>query len=390
MNIAILIPELGGGGAERTAQKIGDYFVRRGDSVFFFVGHYGVHQAYPVKGKIIKTGIEPLYSWRSSSIFLTRDQLITQSLKIRKLKREYHIDVSISLMEHFNALNVLSNVGDTVITSVRTLLSERQLPGALYAKSMVRWIYNKSDQVVVLSNDGKRDMIDNYGIYSKKLSIIPNFINNDKKNEADLISNRLSVYKDKIIIVIGRLENVKQQDHIIRAFSYVHRIVKNSKLIFLGQGPLYSYLMKTAKNLEVDDCVEFKGFVSDTSKYMRIASLNVMTSQCEGFPNSMIEAMSWGIPVVASESKGGIHEILDSVGVNKNEIRETKYGLMTPQLLQLKSFGSELTLEERKLGEAMAQVLTNQELYMRFCKASIDRAKDYSEDKIMELWEAII
>ena len=58
MNIAILIPELGGGGAQRVAQIIGDYYCEKGEKVFYFLLESSIGQAYPVKGQIVHTGIK--------------------------------------------------------------------------------------------------------------------------------------------------------------------------------------------------------------------------------------------------------------------------------------------------------------------------------------------
>ena len=57
MNIAILIPELGGGGAERVAQILGNYYVKHNNKVYYFLADSTVKQDYPVEGKIIKTNI---------------------------------------------------------------------------------------------------------------------------------------------------------------------------------------------------------------------------------------------------------------------------------------------------------------------------------------------
>lgn len=58
MNIAILIQTLGGGGAERVAQIIGDYYVEQGHNVYYFLGDTDIKQVYPVKGQIVNTGIK--------------------------------------------------------------------------------------------------------------------------------------------------------------------------------------------------------------------------------------------------------------------------------------------------------------------------------------------
>ena len=60
MNIAILIPEMGGGGAERVAKNLGDYYSRRGENVFYFLGDSNTQSLYSMSGEVIQTNIKPI------------------------------------------------------------------------------------------------------------------------------------------------------------------------------------------------------------------------------------------------------------------------------------------------------------------------------------------
>ena len=126
---------------------------------------------------------------------------------MRKWKQKYCIDVAISFMEEFNYLNILSKGKEKVITRICTILSQRdELKGILYHRNMVRFFYNFSDKVIVMSDYAKEDMHVNYGISYKKLKKIPNpAIRYDKEpTEAGW------EYGDQSIICVGRLEHVKQ------------------------------------------------------------------------------------------------------------------------------------------------------------------------------------
>ena len=152
MNIAILIPELGGGGAERVAQILGDYYVDRGEKVFYFLQDLNIRQDYPVKGQIIKTRIRSCMEENDVSDIQRMMRLIRSSLQMRRLKRQYHIDAAISFMEEFNYINVLSKGREKVIARVCTILSTRkELNGFLYKKGIVRFFYSRADRVVVMS-----------------------------------------------------------------------------------------------------------------------------------------------------------------------------------------------------------------------------------------------
>ncbi|WP_196590712.1 glycosyltransferase [Pectinatus frisingensis] len=391
MNIAILIPELGGGGAEHVAQRIGNFFVARGHQVYYFLGDFGVPVHYSVKGKIVRTGIRPIYPWRMNSYVLTGGQLWHNAQCIKALKRRYAIDVSISFMEQFNAINVLSRCGDKIIVRVCTILSARSLTGVLYHRRMLHFLYSLADTVVVMARDGQREMTDIYDIFPRKISIIPNPVHLQQKSWEQMRVLRLERYVKKQVLVVGRLEGVKQQDHIIRAFAAVAAKIPEAQLTILGQGPLLAYLKKLADMEHLEDRVNFPGFVEDIQPYLMDASVCVITSKCEGFPNGIIEAMTWAIPIVAADAPGGCRDILDCFDMDQEGVRICPYGIMTPQLpIRKINFGELLWPQEHALAEAMMHILTDEDLFISLAVKSYQRARDYEITKIMELWGRIL
>lgn len=209
MNIAILIPSLGGGGAERVAQIIGDYYCEKGETVYYFLADNGVKQVYSVKGQIVNTGIKEVCGDDASGYFWTLAEMMKPSLKLRKLKWKYHIDVAISFMERFNYINVLSKGKEKVITRICTVLSEREdVRGPLYSKSMLHLLYNHSDAVVVMSDYVKKDMYKKYDVSTAKMYKIPNpAIRYDENGlESEWI------YGNYAVICVGRLDKIKQHE----------------------------------------------------------------------------------------------------------------------------------------------------------------------------------
>lgn len=143
MNIAILIPELGGGGAERVAQILGNYYVKHNNKVYYFLADSTVKQDYPVEGKIIKTNIHSCLC-NTSNDLQRICKLFQESFKMRLLKKQFKIDVAISFMEEFNYLNVLSKGKEKVIVRICTILSPRKdLKGLLYKKALCTFFIQK-------------------------------------------------------------------------------------------------------------------------------------------------------------------------------------------------------------------------------------------------------
>lgn len=393
MNIAILIPTLACGGAERVAQTIGNYYVGKGYQVYYFLADMDLKQDYPVKGTIVKTNIRSCVTGKSISDMQRKIKLWYSSLKIRKLKHHYKIDVAISFMEEFNYINVLSKGKEKVITRVCTTLSEYEKMNPsnfLLKKGVVRFFYARSDRVVVLSRRGFKEMQFLYGIPKKKILCIPNMVVDKKgiKKETDDWK-----YGTKTVVCVGRLEAVKQYERIIRAFSYVCYREADAKLIILGKGSQLRYLKNICKKLHIEDNVVFEGFSDNVPYYLQHARVFVMASRMEGFPNSMIEAMNYGVPIVTCDSPGACGEIVGNLRELKNDdsIVFCKYGIIVPYIPYEKfKVDTQLSRKEMILGEAMLKVLTDDGIYERYNKQSLKRAKMFSMERVIKKWDSIV
>lgn len=380
MNIAILIPELEGGGAERVASLIGNYYIEQGHHVYYFLSKNSKRCIYDVKGKIIRTEIVSNQNWIMA--------LFEAAAIMRKYKKTYKIDVSISFMEEFNYINVLSKGRDTVITRICTILSQREelrRTCFLYNKHLIHFFYNRADKVVVMTDYAKKEMEHEYGIRKKKLVKIPNpiFTLKAQENVAEWI------YGSNAVICVGRLENVKQHHVAIRAFSTVVKKFPDAKLLILGAGPNKNKLNSLIKNLQLENNVFLLGFQKDIFYYLKNAKVFLMTSYTEGFPNSMVEAMSIGLPVISIDSPGAPREILKAAD-NTTSIQYGAYGVITPYVKNNYMAKEAITYEEQMLGQAINEMLADETLRETYAKAALKRAQVYNTEKIMAVWNKII
>ena len=391
MNIAILIPELAGGGAERTAQILGDYYVEQGDKVYYFLANTNEKQDYNVKGKIINTNIKTCVNYGYSDV-QRMIRLLISSFEMRRCKRKYGIDVAISFMEEFNYINILSKGREKVITSIHSMLSVYEkiyTQNLLYKKSIISFFYPKSDILIVLSKISFNEMKSYYGVPATKMRIIPNMITKDLLVESE---EREWTYGTKAVVCVGRLHPVKQQERIIRAFSYTCMKDPDARLIILGKGEQLQYLKRVCERCHIKEKVYFVGF-TDVSYYLKYARAFVMASRAECFPNSILEAMYYGVPIVTTDSPGGCQEIVGKSGdMHKDDsIMFCKYGILTPAMPDEKlKVSTPLIEQELILGEAMLKVLTQDEIYEKYREQSLKRAEMYSIDRVIEKWNRII
>ena len=122
-----------------------------------------------------------------------------------------------------------------------------------------------------------------------------------------------SVADGPSIIAVGRLIDLKGHNQLIDAAPNVLQHFPNARFTFLGTGPLKSALEQRAKKLNIADHCIFPGTTNNVPSYLEKSDLYVTTSHHEGMPLATLEAMAWGVPVVASDVSGNRDIVVDEV-----------------------------------------------------------------------------
>jgi glycosyltransferase involved in cell wall biosynthesis len=111
------------------------------------------------------------------------------------------------------------------------------------------------------------------------------------------------------IVCVARLSQVKRIDLLLDALSILSRSLRDWRCFILGSGPKERELRAQAKKLSLETVVTFVGHVDDVRPYLKMASVVVLSSENEGLPLSLAEAMAMGVPCIASDV-GGTAEIV--------------------------------------------------------------------------------
>jgi len=388
MNIAILISTLSNGGAERTAAEISKYFSNNGHKVYIFTEHQK-HEMYDFQGEIIKLkclgeNYSNFQSWHG-----TIYGLLKRASEVRKLKIQYKIDVSISFMELYNMINILSRTSDKVIVRICTVISAYNHDTKLYDARLIKYLYNKANCVITISHYGMRDMIDGYGIKKKNIKVIPNSIETFKEQNI----NDEWEYGDNTIISLARVCSEKQQNLLVEIFAKVKCRVQDAKLILVGnaEGEYAVSVQRTVQRLGLTRDVIFKGHVNNVKYYLKHSKLFVLLSKVEGFGNATIEALSVGIPVMCMDSPGASREILAPHTRVKNldKIDFAEYGILVPFVNE--NVNTSIKSERKEMiCRAIVVVLNNDNLRSNYSKKGKKRAVLFDINRIGKMWDKVV
>ena len=188
--------------------------------------------------------------------------------------------------------------------------------------------------IVAVSKAVENDLASR-GLRKDRIEIIYNGIifNQEHNNSQADVSQLRAEYNISnctfVIGTLGRLVNVKGHNYLIQAMPFILKEIPNCVLLIAGTGSLKTYLENLIKDLDLVNNVKLIGYVKDLNKFFSIIDLFVLPSLSEGLPISLIEAMAFGKPIVASMA-GGIPEVIvnEDTGIlippaNVNKLEKT-------------------------------------------------------------------
>lgn len=153
------------------------------------------------------------------------------------------------------------------------------------------------------------------GVVDKnRIKVIPNGLDlDDFRSNYEVQVNIRKEFKipdeDFVWITIGRLEDQKNYELLLRAVKMLRQFNNKFHLIIIGDGTLKNKLINTAVELEIDHLVHFAGIRSNIYEFMKCSDSFVLSSSWEGLPNVLIEAHAAGLPIVSTDV-GGVREIV--------------------------------------------------------------------------------
>lgn len=163
--------------------------------------------------------------------------------------------------------------------------------------------------------------------------------------------------REKVILGAGRLTEQKNFSLLIRAFARIAPKFPEHKLVIYGKGGLLDSLKALAAELGVGERVEFPGYVPDMPARLEKASMFVLSSDYEGMPNALMEAMASGLPCVSTDCGGGGARFLienETNGLLVPQKDEEAMAAAMERILSDEAFAASLGNEARKLQQTLA------------------------------------
>jgi L-malate glycosyltransferase len=174
---------------------------------------------------------------------------------------------------------------------------------------ITKFSLNESDGVTAVSEAIKKQTIEVFGL-NKHIEVIHNFVNTEVFKPDRTLCTRLPFSQDdhKIVMHLSNFRPVKRTADVIETFRILHEKVK-SKLVLIGDGPDLALVEHLARKYMIDQDVIFLGSQDSVESILPAADLFLLPSQTESFGLAALEAMSCGVPVVASRV-GGLPEVV--------------------------------------------------------------------------------
>lgn len=291
MKILFIISSLSSGGAERVLTTLANHWTKKGWDIEIF-SLSSEKMFYKVDSNI------KIYSSRNYYQNSTLNYL-RQLLDIRKTAQISQPDIIISFLNLMNISTLISTIG----LKTPVIISERNNFDTLKSKfwrALRRITYPHSKGMVVLSQYD----FDQY-TYVKSKKIIINPLDMNKLLDVNIQD------KENLIIAVGSL-STKQKgfDMLIEALSSVE--IKNWKVMIIGEGKERENLEALIHKYQLQDSVLLIGRKDNVFDYYKRASIFVLSSRYEGFPNVLNEAMAHGCACVAFNCKTGPSEMIEN------------------------------------------------------------------------------
>ncbi|MDO4499711.1 MAG: glycosyltransferase family 4 protein [Erysipelotrichaceae bacterium] len=351
MKILFYINVLYGGGAERVLSNLANHFCQSGDNVVLCTT-FASEKDYPVSKNIKRIVFED-ERYVCRNVFKRNVGRIT---KLRETIKNERPDIVVSFMGEPNFRSIIATRGlkTKIVVSVRND-PKREYPGAI-GKFISHCLMPLSDGCVFQTKEAQQ-------YFPKKLINKSKIILNDVKEEFFNVERKPEFGK---IVSLGRLSPQKNQVLLLEAFEKLSKKYNDISLEIYGDGELKTDLEGKIKEYGLQNKAFLKGNTNDVTSVLSKADIFVLTSNFEGLPNALMEAMAVGVPSISTDCPCGGPKTLIQNGAN---------GILIP------------VNDLDGLVNNIEKLLLDKELKISLGENAKKRSQDFTTDKVFEQWK---
>lgn len=350
MKILFCLGSMTKGGAERVVANLSNWLIKKHNVAI-----------------VVTPPDKSLYELDSDISFMTldyvndkKDNIIFRNIKrikrLNKYIKDFDPDIILSFLPEpsYRVLFLKPIDKKKIIVSVRN--DPKIEYKSLFNKMIMKILYSRADGFVFQTEEARE-------YFSKKIQersiVIPNPIN------PDFICKPFNGIRDKSIVTVGRLEKQKNHKLLIDSFYLIKDEFKNYKLLIYGTGSLEKELKEYVEYLKLNKLVVFKGQINNVKDEIYKSGLFVLSSDYEGMPNALMEAMAMGIPCISTDCPCGGASFLINDGEN---------GFLVP------------VGDKEQLAEKMKEILLDTKLSKKFSTNSSKISKIVDPKVINDKW----
>ncbi|WP_060523511.1 glycosyltransferase [Nonlabens sp. MIC269] len=290
-------PTLEGGGAEKVFIKLSSYLIENNYDVRLITAYGTAYQDIQNEHLTVIRMFNKKPSQSKLLNLLLRLCIMPFIICFELIRFKPHYFITAVL-----EANVFGNISHFICQSRSKLiirqageLANETHPGKL--SILLKWAFNRSHLLIANSDGTKTSMINFHKAISSKIEVIGNPIYESKTVKTNNSAG------ERYLLAVGRLESQKDYPTLLKSFALIKDDL-NVKLKIAGDGMLKDELIQLTNELKISDSVEFLGFLEDLDDYYANCIALVLSSHNEAFGNVIIEAMSYGKPVISTRCAG--------------------------------------------------------------------------------------
>jgi len=301
--VLLLIPHLGGGGAERVTALLA-----RSLSPEKYEVHLGLITGPPSAATDLPSSVQ-IHA-------LGAPRVRAGALLLLRLIRRLKPDLILSNMFHLNFLVLLLRPlfphGPRVLVrqnaTASSALAFKGLP--VYTRLLYRLLYCHADRVICQTKAMAQDLSRQFGLKEAQLTVLLNPV--DFKEVRDCTEPASNPWNGPgpHLLAVGRLSREKGFDLLLEALALLRDQFPTASLVIAGEGPEEAALKAQCRQLQIDKAVCFAGHLNRPWLYFPEATLFVLPSRHEGLPNALLEAAAAGLPLIALPASAGLTDLL--------------------------------------------------------------------------------